>query len=128
MSTTENKTFIRRYLNALSGKDKTLAVMNLYIADSDEALKQHILAAEAGFPRYELIADDLVAEGDKVVVRATMRATHKGEFMGIAPTGKEVTISLMLIYRLANRKIAEHWMVMDALGLMQQLGVVPQPA
>ena len=123
MSTEDNKTFIRRYFEALSGNDKATAVVNRYV--TDEELKHHIAFYEAAFPNYELIAEDMVAEGDKVVVRSTFRGTHKGDLMGIAPTGKQVTMPLILIYRLADDKIVEHWMQADALGMMQQLGVIP---
>lgn len=122
---TENKAFIQRYLEALSGKDKPAATVNQYVANVH--LKEHIDMFEAAFPRYQLRAEDMIAEGDKVAVRATFQGTHKGVLMGIAPTGKQVTISLMLIYRIANGKIIEHWMNADQLGLMQQLGVVPMP-
>ena len=123
MLTEDNKTFIRRYFEAISGKDKPTAVVNRYV--TDEELKHHIAFYEAAFPNYELIADDMVAEGDKVVVRSTFRGTHKGDLMGIAPTGKQVTMPTILIYRLADDKIVEHWMQADALGMMQQLGVIP---
>jgi len=123
MSTEDNKTFIRRYIEAISGKDKATAVVNRYV--TDEELKHHIAFYEAAFPNYELIAEDLIAEGDKVVVRSTFRGTHKGDLMGIAPTGKQVTMPLILIYRIADDKIVEHWMQADALGMMQQLGVIP---
>lgn len=125
MSTEANKEFIRRYFGALSGKDKPRAVQDEYIADTDEVLKDHIIAFEAAFPHYELIADDMVAEGDKVAVRTTFKGVHKGEFFGVAPTGKDVTMPIMLIYRIAGGKIAEHWMNADLLGLMQQLGAAP---
>jgi len=123
MSTENNKTLIRRYFEALSGKDKATAVVNRYVID--EELKHHIAFYEAAFPNYELIAEDLIAEGDKVVVRSTFRGTHKGDLMGIAPTGKQVAMPLILIYRIADDKIVEHWMQADALGMMQQLGVIP---
>ena len=123
MSTEDNKAFIRRYFEAISGTDKPAAVVNRYV--TDEELKHHIAFYEAAFPNYELLAEDLIAEGDKVVVRSTFRGSHKGDLMGIAPTGKEVTMPVMLIYRIADNKIVEHWMQADALGLMQQLGVIP---
>ena len=123
MSPEENKAFIRRYFEALSGKDKPATVVNRYV--SDEELKHHIALYEAAFPSYQLIAEDMIAEGDKVVVRSTFRGTHKGDLMGIAPTGKQVTMPLILIYRIADDKIVEHWMQADALGLLQQLGVIP---
>jgi predicted ester cyclase len=125
MSPEENKAFIRRYFEALSGKDKPAAVVNRYV--SDEELKHHIALYEAAFPSYQLIAEDMIAEGDKVVVRSTFRGTHKGDLMGIPPTGKQVTMPLILIYRIADDKIVDHWMQADALGLLQQLGAIPAP-
>ena len=124
MSAESNKAFIRRYFEAM-GKDKSPANVNKYVADADQELKDHIVFFEAAFPGYQLSVDDLVAEGDKVAVRSTMTATHKGDLMGIAPTGKEVAIDIMLIYRIADGKIVEHWMVADQLGLLQQLGAAP---
>lgn len=129
MSTAEeNRAFVRRYLDALSGKDKPRAIVNQFVADSDEELKQHIDGAEAGFPRYELVTEDLIAEGDKVVLRFTLRATHLGEFMGIPATGKDISVPGVIIYRIAGGKIAQHWMQIDSVGMLQQLGVMPQPA
>ena len=126
MSAKESKAFIRRYFDAM-GKDKSVATMDEYIADADEELKQHIAAFEAAFPGYGMIVEDMIAEGDKVVVRGAMHGTHKGDLMGIPPTGKQVTMPVIIIYRIADGKIVEHWMIADQLGLMQQLGVFPPP-
>lgn len=125
MSAEKNKAFMRRYFEAISGKDKPRALQDEYIADSDEELKEHIVFFEAAFPHYELLVDDMVAEGDKVAVRVTFKGTHQSEFMGIAPTGKDVSIPISLIYRIAGSMIVDHWMLADQLGLMQQLGAVP---
>lgn len=123
MSTQSNRTFIQNYFAAMRGAEKSAAVVNEYVEDAE--LKHHIELFEAAFPNYELIADDIVAEADKVAVRATFRGTHKGEFFGIPATGKEVSVSLMLIYRIAGGKIVEHWVNADQLSLMQQLGAIP---
>jgi steroid delta-isomerase-like uncharacterized protein len=125
MSPEETKAFVRQYLEAISGKDKPAAVVNRYV--TDEQLKHHIAQFEAAFPSYQLTADDMIAEGDKVVVRTTFRGTHNGDFMGIPPTGKQVTIPVMLIYLIADGKIAQHWMQADSLSLLQQLGAIPAP-
>lgn len=122
----QDKELIRSYFNSLSGKDKPAEVVNRYVADSDEELKQHVAFFEAAFPQYELIAEDMIAEGDKVAVRAIFKGTHKGDLMGIAPTGKQVTLPFIIVYRIAGDKIVEHWMSVDQLSLMQQLGVVPK--
>ncbi len=126
MSTTDSKAFIQQYLDALSGKAKPPVLVNQYVADADEALQQHIADAEAAFPHYELIADDLIAEGDKAVVRFSLRATHQGEFMGIPATGRSINVPGIIIYRVATNennevKIVEHWMQIDAMAMMQQL-------
>jgi predicted ester cyclase len=125
MSTDANKAFVRSYLEAISGKDKPRALQDQYIADSDEELKGHIIFFEASFPHYEVIADDMIAEGDKVAVLARFRGAHKGELLGIAPTGKEVDVPFAITYRLAGGKIAQHWMSLDRMALMEQLGVAP---
>ena len=70
----------------------------------------------------------MIAEGDKVVGRVTMRGTHRGALMGIAPTGKHVTMTGIGIFRVEEGKIAEMWDNQDVLGLMQQLGAIPQMA
>jgi predicted ester cyclase len=70
----------------------------------------------------------MVAEGDRVVVRYTLRGTHEGTTrMGVAPTGKEVTASIIGILKLADGKIVEMWTNVDFLGLMQQMGAIPAP-
>jgi predicted ester cyclase len=75
-----------------------------------------------------LTIEDVIAEGETVMTRWSCRGTHKGELNGIAPTGKQITISGVTIARISNGKIAEGYVNWDAQGLMQQLGVVPQLA
>jgi predicted ester cyclase len=72
--------------------------------------------------------EDMIAEGDKVAYRCTFRGTHQGEFMGIPPTGKVVTYTCIYIDRFAGGKWVEEWGSIDLLGLMQQLGAIPQMA
>ncbi len=114
-----NRQFIEEYFHALTSQPKTEALMDRYIADP--LLKEHIRQAEAAFPGYRLDADQIIAEGDSVAVRATMRGTHGGPFAGIAPTGKPVSASLMLFYRIADGRIAQHWMHLDTGALLAQL-------
>ena len=76
----------------------------------------------AVFPDWSVRVEDLIAEGDKVVVRAVGSGTHRGEFMGIAPTGRRVSVTWIAIYRVANGKLAEHWQNLDELGMLKQLG------
>ena len=82
---------------------------------------QQVLAA---FPDLQFTRDETLSSGDRVVTRWTLSGTHRGEFKGVPPTGRAVTISGITVYRLVNGKIAESWSQWDTLGLMQQLGVV----
>jgi steroid delta-isomerase-like uncharacterized protein len=82
----------------------------------------------AAFPDMQVTLEDLVAEGDRVAARTSFRGTHRGEFMGIPATGKQVAFTGNDIYRIVDGRIAEEWAQFDALGLMQQLGAVPLPA
>jgi steroid delta-isomerase-like uncharacterized protein len=86
-----------------------------------ESYKAFIVVCFTSFPDFQTTVEDMVAEGDKVVTRRTVTATHQGEFSGIPPTGRQVTWTGMTIYRVANGKIVEAWWAYDALGLMQQL-------
>jgi predicted ester cyclase len=78
----------------------------------------------SAFPDLEFRIDALIAEGDRVVACTTMVGTQRGEFFGIPPTGKSVTVPGIHILRIAEGRIAEHWGVNDDLSLMRQLGVV----
>lgn len=81
----------------------------------------------AAFPDLQIDIDDLIAEQDKVVARLTFRGTHRGDFRGIAPTGRTVTFTAIRIYGISGGKVTESWACQDALGLLQQLrGPAPQ--
>jgi steroid delta-isomerase-like uncharacterized protein len=92
-----------------------------------EELRQFLSMYRNAFPDMRFTIEDVVAEGDEVVVRWTLRGTHQGELMGIPPTNNPVTVRGMSIERVSNAKIVETWDSYDALGLMQQLGVIPEP-
>jgi predicted ester cyclase len=79
------------------------------------------------FPDLRFTAEDIIAEGDKVAARYTMRGTHQGEFMGVAPTGNRIEVTGIDIVRFEGGKMVEHWANSDELGMMQQLGVIPAP-
>jgi len=115
----DSKQLVQEYFNALSGRPKTDKLINRY--SSDSGLNEHIRAAEAAFPEYELIPSLVVAEGDLVAARCTFRGVHKGEFAGVQPTGRRVSAELMIFYRIGDGRIAEHWMQMDTGGLIDQL-------
>jgi len=79
------------------------------------------------FPDQHFAVDDMIAEGDKVAVRYKITGTHKGEFMGIPPTNKKITLTAIEIDRIVGGKFVEGWISFDTLGMMQQLGLAPTP-
>ena len=81
----------------------------------------------AAFPDLHATIQDLIAEGDLVVDRMTCEGTHRGLFMGAAPTGKRVKWSFIDIHRIVDGKVVEHWAEADTIALMQQLGLIPPP-
>ena len=136
MSTEENKAVLRRNEEAfnkgdLAIADETIAPDYIYHGSSGqefkglEGFKQIITMFRTAFPDLHVTVEDMVAEGDKVAHRLILRGTQKGDLMGIAPTGKQVTVSAITISRFADGKEVEAWSNLDQLGMMQQLGVVP---
>jgi steroid delta-isomerase-like uncharacterized protein len=93
--------------------------------ESVRKMLNHYLTA---FPDTRFTIDDLIAEGDRCVLRWTARGTHRGELRGIAPTGKQVTVTGTTVSRITNGKFVESYANWDALGMMQQLGVVQKQA
>ena len=139
MSTAENKTIVRRLLEE-GFNAANLAVFDEMLAPDfanhdpanpaardREGLKLHWAALCAGFPDQHSVAEDLIAEGDRVVKRATFRATHTGAFNGIPPTGRRITLQVLSLYRIVDGRVREIWWGYDNLGVLQQLGVIAQP-
>ena len=135
MSIEENKKIVHRYqeiyntndLEALSevlAEDLLTPKIMPGIPTGIQGAKAAHRIMLAGFPDYQTIIDDLIAEDDKVVARITMSGTNTGSFMGIPPTGKHVSFTGIYIARIANGKIAEHWGEEDGVSLLQQLGVL----
>jgi predicted ester cyclase len=90
-----------------------------------EGGKMFLQSFANGFPDARFTIDDMVAEGDRVVTKKTVSATHTGEFAGIPPTGNRVELTYVDILRLRDGRIVEHWLSMDQLTFMQQLGAIP---
>ena len=122
----KNKEFIIRYFNAISGVAKTKELLAEYT--TDEELMNHIAFFDTVFPKYEMFADELTAEDNKVVVRARCKGCHKGELSGIKPTHRNVEFPFVISYEIENGKIVHHWMIADQMMLMEQLGVMNAPA
>ena len=92
-----------------------------------EMFQQMLASFSAGFPDYSHTIESQVAEGNKVVCRVSFQGTQTGNFQGIPPTGKPVSISEIHVMRLEDNRIAEYWAVFDSLGMLQQLGLAPGP-
>jgi steroid delta-isomerase-like uncharacterized protein len=131
----ENKALCRRLVEEGWNKHN-LALLDELYADcvyynpatgeiKGEALKQFLASMLAAFPDIRFTIEDLVAEGDKVVTRWSCTGTHRGEFMGLAPTGKQVPVSGMNISRIVEGKVVEERVELDTLRFFQQLGAIP---
>ena len=135
MSTEENKAIVCRLCDAnnqrnWTGYDELLAPDFVFHDASTtiqgrEAYHHYLAPFFTAFPDMHYTIEDLIAEGDRVVARYTAQGTQTGGLMGMAPTGKPVTLTQIIIYRFANGKYVEGWTNADALGVLQQLGVVP---
>jgi predicted ester cyclase len=128
VSVEENKTLVRKEQEQLWNHTGDLdRAQELFAAGQAEAAKQEAARFRRGFPDVRSTIEDLIAEGEKVVARWRSRATHQGEYMGIAPSGKEVHFTGISVYRMEEGKIAESWSVEDQFGLMRQIGAIPEP-
>ena len=94
-------------------------------AEGSKGLKKTMKMFRTAFPDMQVVIHDMIAEEDKVMTKFTVRGTHQGYFMDIAPSGKSISYEEVVILRLQNGKIVEHWAVADALSMMQQLGAIP---
>ena len=133
----QNKAVIRRWIEALNAGNLDVAD-EIYAPDfvmhdpgnpdrlpGPEGTKQGFAAFLAAFPDLHVTIEDIIAEGDKVVWRVSLTGTHKGEFLGIAPTGKQITNTGITIVRMVDGKFVEGWQNGDDLGMLQQIGAIP---
>jgi steroid delta-isomerase-like uncharacterized protein len=136
MSTEENKAIAHRWNDEIYNKGNLAAIDELFSTDfvwdtpfagmapDREGYRQSIISM-AAFSDVHCAADDMVAEGDKVVVRWKWSGKHTGEYMGMSPTGKQLTMTGISILRIAGGKVVEECDEQDNLGFMQQLGALP---
>ncbi len=136
-----NKTIVRRLFEEVWNKGNLSLVDELFTTNYEhhdasspdfgrgpESEKKRATLYRTAFPDLRLTIEDIIAEGETVMARWSCRGTHKGDLSGIAPTGKQFTISGVSIARFSGSKMAEGYVNWDALGLMQQLGAVPETA
>jgi steroid delta-isomerase-like uncharacterized protein len=141
MSTEQNKTIVRERFNGEVINQNRLDLIDELLAESfvdhsavpplpstREGVKIYFAAFHAAFSGCHVTVLDQVAEGDTVVTRKTFHGTHTSAFFGIPATGRSVSFAVIDILRFQDGKITDHWNVVDQLGLMRQLGVIPEPA
>jgi predicted ester cyclase len=136
----ENKLVLRRFVEEVLNQKSRSAFEELVAADvvnhhappgvptTKEGWRQNFEMFCTGFPDMHWTIDDVVAEEDRVVGRATMVATHQGSFFGIAPTQRVVRVPSIHIMKVRDHQIVEHWGNEDAVGMLAQLGVLAPPA
>ena len=139
MSTEENKAIFRRYVEKVGNEGNLeLAdeIFSRYLAHQPdgsvlergpEDVKRFMGEFRSAFPDFHTTIEDQIAERDEVVTRWRMRGTHRGEFRGIAPSGKELDITGIGIFRFSDGKVVESWDNFDQLGMLRQLGAIPSP-
>jgi steroid delta-isomerase-like uncharacterized protein len=93
-----------------------------------QAMKEHVSGWLMSFPDLRFNIEQMIGERDRVVSQLVMEGTHQGTWMGISPTGKKIQIRMMTIHRIENNKIVEDWVLVESLGLFQQLGILPGTA
>ena len=136
MSFEENKAVVRRLVEEFWNQGNTAAADELMTADatiilpgrgqvSKENFKAFAVTLPGAFPDWHSTLEEMIAEDDQVAERWTGRGTHQGEFQGIAPTGRQVTVPGFVFYRVASGKIAEFRGLFDGLSMLQQLGAIP---
>lgn len=138
MSIEQNTALVRKFVDLINAKDLATALTLLSpnfvdhtppagLPPGIEGVRMFFTMQFAAFPDGRLNVQDTIAEGDKVVCRTSGEGTHQGMFLGMAPTGKHITWSFIEIWRIADSKLAEHWVEADMMSMMQQLGVLPPP-
>ncbi len=132
-----NKDLVIRFVNAFWNNGEMGAIGDLMAPDATihqpevggtVGLMAFNRALRTAFPNWHSTPEELIAEGDAVAERWTGRGTHRGEFQGIAPTGRRVEVPGVVFYRIAGGKIVEFRGSFDMMRMLQQLGALPEPA
>lgn len=116
----KNKEFVLNYYRAISGKEKNLALISQHT--TDPKLMEHILFFEHLFPAYELLVDEIMAEDDRVIVRARVKGKPTGKAEGIPPTLNTIESPFVIGYQIMNNKIIDHWLISDQAACSGAIG------
>ena len=121
---TNDAEIISRTIDELVEPDALIRTPLPIAVTGPQAMKEVFARLHRAYPDLHITVEDMIAEGDKVVSRNSVTGTHRGEYMGIPPTGKSVTYNEIFILRFLNGRIAETWGVVDVLSQMRQLGAI----
>jgi steroid delta-isomerase-like uncharacterized protein len=139
MSAEENKEIVRRFwdvweegniglVDELVGPDYVNHSPGMpNQPEGPEGIKVVVNMFRGGMPDLRVVIEDVIAEGDKVVMRYRIEGTHEGELFGVPPTGRRVSIESITVERVSGGKIREHWRVTETLDMMRQLGAISAP-
>jgi steroid delta-isomerase-like uncharacterized protein len=116
---------ISKSIDELVEPDATIRTPLPGDATGAQVLKQVWSVLLRAFPDLQLDVKDLIGEDDKVVARIVVTGTHRGDYMGVEPTGKSIAYDEIFIFRFANGRVVETWGVVDVYAQMKQLGVIP---
>ena len=118
----KNKAFFLEYLTALSGHHKNRELIQKYV--SDPRLIEHILFFEDLFPKYELVIQELMAQGDRIILRSQFIGTHTGQREGIPSTMQQINTPFATGYQIIKNKIVDFWAIANEVELFEQMGLI----
>lgn len=139
MSTEQNKALVRQFIEEVFNQGNISRINELLAPDfveheelpglppDRESVTLMLTMLRNAFPDFKATIGDVIAEGDKVVVRMTWTGTQQGEFMGLPPSGKPMSMGVIDIFRMEKGKVMEHWGLSDTMAMMEQLGAMPTP-
>jgi predicted ester cyclase len=123
----ENKAMVRRMVEAINAGEEDAAVEGLFAPRAARRVKRLFAEFRSAFPDWHEEIVELVAEGDTVAGRFRCSGTHRGKFLGEAPTGKRMEVDEVFFLRVEDRKFVDFWGLEDSLGRLRQLGLISSP-
>ncbi len=121
----ENKAMVRRMVEAINAGDEAAAIDELFAPRAARRVKRLFAEFRSAFPDWQEEVVQLVAEGDTVAGRFRCSGTHRGEFLGEAPTGRRMQVEEVFFLRAEDGRFVDFWALEDSMGRMRQLGLIP---
>ena len=136
MPTTDNKAVYRQFIEEVANRGNFAAADELLADDiveyenlpdglppNGDGIRRLFQMLRTAFPDFNITIEDLLNDGDKVIARVTLRGTHRGEFLGLPPSGRSIAYEAIDISRIVDGRMVEHWGIPDYLTLFRQLGI-----